>query len=74
MPYIKGNAIRGYLRCLVMRDFLERVGYKPGNLKLCHSLFSGGVLEASGETSGKLYIELRRIRDLLPPVSLLSTA
>lgn len=75
IPYISGNAIRGYLRRLVMQDLLERVGYEIKNLKFYHALFSGGVLETVEEKAGTLDLELRKqIRDLLIPVSVFGFA
>jgi hypothetical protein len=80
VPVVSGNAIRGMLRRLIMGDLLERVGYKPvdakGQVRLYHSLFAGGVLEAVSEKDSG-YIDLamkRQIRGILPPVSLLGTA
>lgn len=75
MPFIAGNAIRGHLRRLLIRDFLERVGYAPTSTGLHHALYSGGVLESTSEDTGKINLELRReIRDTLPPIALLGTA
>jgi len=77
IPYVSGNAVRGRLRRMVMKDFLDRVGVEPQelNLKLYHSLFTGGVLESSAETVGAIDLELRRkIQKLLPPVSLFGGA
>ena len=72
IPYIEGNAIRGYLRRLIMQDFLEKVKYEVTSERLYHCLYAGGVLEeVSEETSGKLDIELRKkIRRFIPPLSL----
>lgn len=80
VPVISGNGIRGFLRRIIMADLLEAVGYVPdnvrGQVRLYHSLFSGGTLEAvSAKDSG--YIDLakkKQIRSLLPPVALLGTA
>jgi len=77
LPYLSGNGIRGKLRRLLMRDFLGRLGVEPEKLstKLYHVLFTGGALESTDATSGQIDLELRkRIRDLLPPVSLLGAA
>lgn len=80
VPVVSGNAIRGMLRRLIMGDLLERVGYKPvdakGQVRLYHSLFAGGVLEAVSEKdSGYIDLALKRqIREILPPVALLGTA
>ena len=70
VPYIDGNALRGYTRRLLMKDLLDQVGYTLRSVKLYHTLFSGGLLEEVRE-GGTLNLELRRtIRRLLPPVSL----
>lgn len=76
MPFISGNAVRGILRRLCMRDFLERIGYADDAVKLHHALFTGGLLESTADASGgKLDLELRRlIRDALPPLALFGTA
>jgi len=76
VPYISGNEVRGQLRRLLMRDLLKRLNYEVKSLRLYHSLFSGGVLEELEEKSAhSLDIEFRRrVRKLLPPVSLLGLA
>lgn len=80
VPVVSGNAIRGMLRRLIMADLLERVGFVPtdakGQVRLYHSLFAGGVLEAVDEKdSGYIDLALKRqIREILPPVALLGTA
>jgi len=76
VPYISGNEIRGKLRRMVFKDFFEQIGYELRSLKLFHSFFSGGVLETvASEETGILDIELRRkVRELVPPVSLLGCA
>lgn len=80
VPVVSGNAIRGVLRRLIMGDLIERVGYVPvdakGQVRLYHSLFAGGVLEAVDEKDSG-YIDLamkKQIRSILPPVALLGTA
>jgi hypothetical protein len=77
IPIISGNAVRGYLRRLLMEDFIYQVGYlEIHNYFLYHSLFSGGVLETREASEvGVLNLELRRkIRVFLPPVSLFGFA
>lgn len=75
VPFISGNALRGVIRRLVFKDLLDRLGYTIGSLRLYHALFSGGVLETVDESTPAIDIELRRrIRSLLPPLSLLGTA
>jgi hypothetical protein len=51
VPFVAGNAVRGYLRRLVMKDMLERLGYEVRSEKLYHALFAGGVLESTEEDS-----------------------
>jgi len=77
VPIISGNAIRGYLRRLIMADLLNQVGYAinvstKGGLMLYHSLFTGGVLETvSAKDSGVIDLELKsRMISLIPPVRL----
>lgn len=76
IPHVSGNAIRGMLRRLVIRDFLEKVGYEVKSPRLYHALYSGGVLETVAEKDvGKLDLEMRRkIRSLIVPVSLFGTS
>ena len=73
IPYIDGNAVRGILRRMIMKDFLEKTGYENfKSVRAYHTFFSGGVLETVDKNSqGHLSLELRRnIRELLPPLSL----
>jgi len=77
MPYINGNAIRGKLRRLLMRDFFELLNIKPESLntKVYHTFFTGGALESTEDTYGIINLELRReIRILFPPLALLGCA
>lgn len=82
VPYISGNAIRGRLRRLVMKDFLDLVGYREGQrhrfetARLYHFFFSGGNLEkVSSKDSGTLNLEARKtIRYLLPPISVFGSS
>lgn len=75
LPVISGNAIRGVLRRKLMADMLERIDYGPASSKLHHALYTGGVLESTGDTSGSLDLPARRkLVDALPPVALLGTA
>jgi hypothetical protein len=75
IPYIDGNAVRGRLRRLLARDFLDRLGYEPKTDILYHMLFSGGTLEDAGAGSGKVNVEFnKRIRSLIPMLSLLGTS
>lgn len=76
IPYISGNSIRGKLRRLIMKDFLDMLGYEITNAKLYHVLFSGGVLEST-EDSGGGVVDLalrKRVRDLMPPVAVFGCA
>jgi len=75
IPYLSGNGVRGKLRRVSMRDFLDLVGYEITNAKLYHSLFSGGVLESTDENTGVIDLELRkRVRDLIIPASIFGCA
>ncbi len=74
VPIISGNAIRGYLRRLVMADFLKQVDYAPdisrkGGLRLYHALFTGGLLETvDASSSGVIDIEFKKkVVSLIPP-------
>jgi len=73
IPFVSGNAIRGYLRRLLVADFLELVNYRAMTPKLHHALYSGGQLEASDD--GMLDMKLRRqLLAALPPIGLLGTS
>ena len=75
IPYLSGNGVRGKLRRVSMRDFLDLVEYEITNAKLYHSLFSGGVLESTDENTGVIDLELRkRVRDLIIPASIFGCA
>lgn len=75
IPYIEGNAVRGYCRRLLMQDFIERIEYEIKNARLYHTLFSGGVLETMGSSDdGHVNLEMRRkMRRLIPPLSILGS-
>jgi hypothetical protein len=75
IPYISGNGIRGKLRRMTMKDFIDSVDYEIQNVKLHHVLFSGGMLESTEETYGSIDLELRKkVRELMPPVALFGCA
>lgn len=74
VPIIAGNAIRGYLRRLVMADFLKQVDYAPdvskkGGLRLYHALFTGGLLETvDASSSGVIDVAFKKkVVSLIPP-------
>lgn len=70
LPFVSGNAVRGYLRRLAMQDILQRVDYTLKNTSLYHALFSGGVLESVKKNAGQLDLEMRKkIQEVLIPVS-----
>ena len=75
VPIISGNGVRGRLRRLLTRDFLEKVGYQmdlsqKSYQKLYHTLFAGGVLTSAEEesTSGTIDLSLKSklIKYVLP--------
>ena len=74
VPIISGNQVRGRLRRLLARDFLELVGYEMDlsqrkYQKLYHVLFAGGVLtEVEEEESGVVDLDLkfRIVKYILP--------
>jgi CRISPR/Cas system CSM-associated protein Csm3 (group 7 of RAMP superfamily) len=65
VPVISGNQIRGRLRRLLARDFLELAGYaldlsQKRHQKLYHTLFAGGVLtEVEEGESGVVDLDLK---------------
>lgn len=69
VPFISGNEVRGYLRRLLMQDYLELAGYKIDLEKkqgqaLFHTLFSGGILESVESESSSGVIDLSRKREI----------
>lgn len=77
IPYINGNAIRGKLRRLLMREFLELTGIDPEqmNIKLYHIFFTGGALESTEDTYATVNLELRqKARNLIIPLSVFGGA
>jgi len=75
IPYISGNGIRGKLRRLSIKDFLDMLGYEITNTKLHHALFSGGVLESTSDTTGVIDLAFRKkVRELMPPVAIFGCA
>ena len=77
IPYVNGNAIRGKLRRLLMREFFDIIGINPEEVdtKVYHTFFTGGALEAVEDTYATVDLELRKkIRKYLIPVALLGCA
>ena len=76
IPAIHGNAIRGYLRRLIMDDFLTLLDYELDSKKIYHFLFTGGLLEAvDPKDKGAINLKLKKeLRELIPPISLLGSA
>jgi hypothetical protein len=77
VPIISGNQVRGRLRRLLMRDFLDLAGYEmdltqKSYQKLYHTLFAGGVLtEAEESESGVIDLGMKfRLTRLIPPIRL----
>jgi len=76
-PYINGNAIRGKLRRLVFKNFMDMIDLKVDDLKIkvYHALFAGGVLESTLDQYGIIDLQFRRdLRKHLPPLSLFGCA
>ena len=75
LPVFSGNAIRGILRRLVMRDMCERLEYEVRGPKLHHALFTGGVLEGTDESAGFIDLAFRTgLRDAVPALALFGSA
>ena len=73
IPFISGNAIRGMLRRLVMRDFFELLGVEDveTNPRLYHAFYTGGALEAVDKGGGEINLAFKRsLRKKVPPLSL----
>lgn len=78
VPVISGNSLRGQLRDLLARDFLDRLSEDDESTQvsdtLSNALYSGGSLERTAG-AGKLNRRmLNGIREHIPPLSLLGTA
>lgn len=78
IPCVSGNALRGILRRLVMRDLLlDRAGLGPGSHphwdRLYAALANGGHLEGEGDATVRPE-EVRRLRESLPPLSVFGAA
>lgn len=73
VPFMSGNAVRGLLRDMVFRRYLELLGLKPEELprERVHALFAGGNVEAGADTAGVNLDVRRRARGLCPPFDLL---
>lgn len=76
IPAIHGNAIRGYLRRLILDDYLTLLDYELNSKKVYHFLFTGGILEAlDPKDKGAINLSRKKeIRELIPPISLLGSA
>ncbi len=75
VPAISGNALRGVMRRIVMREFLESAGLNVGSRgfdQLYAALANGGHL--SGSESGLDPVYVRDLRAALPPLSLFGAA
>lgn len=78
IPIISGNSLRGQLRDLLAKDFLDRLSDEGEVLEisdtLSNALYAGGSLERTAG-AGKLNRRMiHNIRDHIPPLSLLGTA
>ncbi|MEM0061526.1 MAG: RAMP superfamily CRISPR-associated protein [Thermosphaera sp.] len=63
VPIVSGNSVRGRLRRLLGRDFLEKAGFKldlskAKHQRLYHTIFAGGVLTAPSEESESGEVDL----------------
>ena len=76
IPAIHGNAVRGYLRRLIMDDYLTLLDYELDSKKVYHFLFTGGILEAlDNKDKGAINLTLKKqIREMIPPISLVGSA
>jgi hypothetical protein len=74
VPVVSGNQIRGRLRRLLARDFLQLAGYaldlsQKKHQKLYHTLFAGGVLTEVEETESgvvDLNLKARLVKYVVP--------
>ncbi|MCC6050785.1 MAG: hypothetical protein LM580_08765 [Thermofilum sp.] len=75
VPIVSGNQVRGRLRRLLARDFLDLVGYRmdlsqKSFQKLYHTIFAGGVLTGVEEEAESAVVDLslkfRIVKYVLP--------
>jgi hypothetical protein len=72
VPYFGGNSIRGYLRRLIMADFVKQIGITALNKSIYHQLFTGGNIT---ESTGTENIESReKYIAMCPAIGLLGSA
>lgn len=75
LPIFSGNAIRGIMRRILMRDMCDRLGYEVKSPKMHHALYTGGILEGTDESAGFIDLAFRvKTRDTIPPLALLGSA
>jgi len=72
IPCISGNSIRGVMRRLVMRDFLDMIELKQIDKSNYHMLFSGGVLNQS--TKYEDIDKRRKLLDFCPMLGVFGSA
>lgn len=71
LPVISGNSVRGMLRDACAQFSIQAAGIAQlPNLKAFHLLFSGGALTKTDSGNYINLVEERRLRDLLPALSL----
>lgn len=71
IPVYSGNAVRGQCRRLIVKDFLETLGIDKVNLKVYHTLFSGGSLVSGVSLTMD---DKKRLCEMFPFVSVLGAA
>lgn len=72
VPVIAGNSVRGKLRRLLMRDFIQRAEIKKMDKRQYHMLFTGGTLNAS--TNYEDIDAREKLISLCPAIGLLGSA
>ncbi|MDE2439051.1 MAG: hypothetical protein KGN01_06730 [Patescibacteria group bacterium] len=78
IPFISGNEVRGYLRRLIMQDYINSTGFElnlenKAHKQLFHTLFAGGMLqEVESKIQGQIDLSgKRRIFENILPARLL---
>lgn len=76
VPAVSGNALRGRLRRIIMRDFLRLIGLGPDDPQwdwiYTHAV-NGGALSGSADTTVDP-ARIRRVRTNVPPLSVFGAA
>lgn len=66
IPVISGNSLRGQLRRIAARQFIDYVGVKTLPLDLYHMFFSGGAIQKGSSKIAFSVEDIKELRTLIP--------